>query len=274
MSTTLLDPASLAKVEFVVYWIDSFLPGYHEINFLFPNSRDRAIRLVPKADPKCADMKKLAQALVKEVQLFWFNRAITDLITVRRLNARTGWNDGNWWQPIVIHNRRVRAEHEAKTVVERFGDVSRIDQPTKERLASMVNNETIDIVYFESQALPADRQGNRPSIKTLKRNRESRADAAMLEAMAEREQRANLQLASTTTTTTQDETKAEGQSTTTNQELAVNETIVMDTASSTNRESTTLEEAAAPTHDTAATLPESNRPSSEIVGRADTTADE
>lgn len=57
MSTTLLDPASLYRVEFVVFWMDSCLPGYVEFNYLFffPELHHRAVRVVAVDDPRAAD---------------------------------------------------------------------------------------------------------------------------------------------------------------------------------------------------------------------------
>lgn len=70
MSTTLLDPASLCRIEFVVFWMDSCLPGYVEFNYLFffPDLNHRAVRVVPVDDPRAADAVRCPQVLGRGLQ--------------------------------------------------------------------------------------------------------------------------------------------------------------------------------------------------------------
>ncbi len=56
MSTTLFDPMLLRDLNFVVYWKDSCLAGYHEVNFIAPSLKIRRVHMVKKDDPRCADM--------------------------------------------------------------------------------------------------------------------------------------------------------------------------------------------------------------------------
>lgn len=56
MSTTLFDPMLLRDMKFVVYWKDSCLAGYHEVNFIAPSLKIRVVHMVKKDDPRCADM--------------------------------------------------------------------------------------------------------------------------------------------------------------------------------------------------------------------------
>ncbi|KAL8761168.1 MAG: hypothetical protein Q9184_002680 [Pyrenodesmia sp. 2 TL-2023] len=180
MSTTLFDPMLLQDMKFVVYWRDCCLAGYHEINFIAPSLKIRVVHVVNQDDPRCADMNSLAHAVANETQRSLFNRAAADNEVARGVKALTGRDDDAWWRTIVTENRRARAEREAHAVVKKHEDISRIDQATKERLASLVNNETIDLLYLESFAGTKDEQGNRPSITSLRAQRRAETRQALL----------------------------------------------------------------------------------------------
>ncbi|KAL8644805.1 MAG: hypothetical protein Q9210_007064, partial [Variospora velana] len=227
-------------------------------------------------------MEKLAQTLANEVQSFWCQRAEADMMTARLLNLRTPWDNDAWWQPIVLHNRRIRAEKEAKIVRERFGDVGLIDQLAKEHLAYLINNEMMDVFHFESHAAPTDDRGNHPSVGTFQAMRKARTDQAILDALAERWRRANMHLIPAAT---HDGTNAEDQPSISRQQLTVSETTKVDTESSTSREGAMLDPTAAhertetqasrgiTTKDTPNILQESRRASSVTLGGEDTKSD-
>lgn len=54
--STVFNPQLIQDHELVVFWQDSFLPGYHEIIFCFPDFRSQAVRVVPISDPRAADL--------------------------------------------------------------------------------------------------------------------------------------------------------------------------------------------------------------------------
>ncbi|KAL8980552.1 MAG: hypothetical protein Q9177_005846, partial [Variospora cf. flavescens] len=208
-----------------------------------------------------------------------------DMMTARLLNLRTPWDNDAWWQPIVLHNRRIRAEKEAKIVRERFGDVGLIDQLTKEHLAYLINSEMMDVFHFESHAAPMDDRGNHPSVGMLQAMRKARTDQAILDALAERWRRANMHLIPAAT---HDGTNAEDQSSIMRQQLTVSETMIVDTESSTSREGAMLGPTAAhestetqasqasrgiTTRDTANISQASRRANSVTLGREDTKSD-
>lgn len=56
MSTILVNPLFLYRIDFVVYLKDSVLPGYHEFHYLSPLLPERAIRVIATDDPRCDDM--------------------------------------------------------------------------------------------------------------------------------------------------------------------------------------------------------------------------
>ncbi|KAL8928859.1 MAG: hypothetical protein Q9208_001637 [Pyrenodesmia sp. 3 TL-2023] len=134
-------------------------------------------------------MESLAHAIANEAQRSIFIRAAADNKVAEGVNALTGRDDGAWWKPIVTKNLRARTEGEARAVVEKHEDISRIDQATKERLASLVNNETIDLLYLESFAGPKDEQGNRPSVTFLRAQRRAETHQALLLGESQRVQR-------------------------------------------------------------------------------------
>ncbi|KAI4114807.1 MAG: hypothetical protein LQ345_004484 [Seirophora villosa] len=208
---------------------------------------------------------------------------LADITIARLLNLRTGRDDDAWWQPIVLQNRRIRAEKEAKAIRERFGDVRLIDRLTKEHLAHLINNEIMDVLHFESHAAPTDNCGNRPSVRTLQAMRKAKTDEAILDAMAERWRRAHMHLIPAAT---HDEPDAEHLPSITRQKFAVNQTITIDPQSSTGREGVMLDPAAAHedvqttqasngmmTRDTASILQESRRASSVTLGEEDIGSD-
>ncbi|KAI4172735.1 MAG: hypothetical protein LQ346_008534 [Caloplaca aetnensis] len=188
MSTTLFDPMLLRDMKFVVYWKDSCLAGYHEVNFIAPSLKIRVVHMVKKDDPRCADMKSLAQAIANETQRTLFTRAAADIWIARVVNARTGRDDGAWWKAIVTSTRRARTEREARAVLEHHGDIGRINPATKERLASLANEDTIDLLYLESLAGLKDDRGNRPSITSLRAQRRRETHQALLLGESERSQ--------------------------------------------------------------------------------------
>ncbi|KAL8933758.1 MAG: hypothetical protein Q9216_006225 [Gyalolechia sp. 2 TL-2023] len=104
-----------------------------------------------------------------------------------KINYQSGRNDSiPWWGPITIRNRRIKAEEEAQIVRERFGHVGRVDRPTKERIADLINQESIDLVYFESEAGIPNEHGIRPSLAALRAKREQEMQHAVVSAMTKR----------------------------------------------------------------------------------------
>ncbi|KAL8908103.1 MAG: hypothetical protein Q9207_000995 [Kuettlingeria erythrocarpa] len=180
MSRTLFDPMLLRDMRFVVYWKDSCLAGYHEVNFIAPSLKIRVVHMVKKDDPRCVDMNSLAKAFANETQRTLLNRAAADIWVARVVNARTSRDDGAWWKAIVTLTRRARTEREARAVLQHHGDTGGINPAIKERLASLANEETIDLLYLESLAGPKDDQGNRPSLTSLRAQRRQETYQALL----------------------------------------------------------------------------------------------
>lgn len=151
---------------------------------------------------------------------------VTDIWTANIVNARTGRNDGAWWRPILVRNRQMRAEDEARSICKRFGDISHIDRSNKERLARIVNDDMLDLLRLEALAGPSDQQGNRPSSESLQVERKTKTRITQIEAATQRVQRSsNVQ---PTSLENQDETDTEGQSSQDKQEVAVSKTLGLD----------------------------------------------
>ncbi|KAL8717388.1 MAG: hypothetical protein Q9225_005357 [Loekoesia sp. 1 TL-2023] len=112
---------------------------------------------------------------------------LADLDLVAFTNTRLGRHDDKpWWGQFVEHNRRVKAEEEARIVTERFGSIILADDATKERIANLINNELLDVDHLHSRTAPPNEHGVRPSVKALRAKRKEDIEGAFLNVMAQR----------------------------------------------------------------------------------------
>ncbi|KAL8867826.1 MAG: hypothetical protein Q9174_005405, partial [Haloplaca sp. 1 TL-2023] len=95
-----------------------------------------------------------------------------NLEVLRSLNYKYHtYENVTWWDAILSQNRRVKAQREGDAVNKRFGDVSRVDAATEQRLAQMINDEVIDVVTFEFVAGKPDSNNVRPSVARIRQRR-------------------------------------------------------------------------------------------------------
>ncbi|KAL8708528.1 MAG: hypothetical protein Q9220_006580 [cf. Caloplaca sp. 1 TL-2023] len=157
------------------------LPDHRELTFIFPNTHNKVYRVIAESDPRWEDETTLAHALANDIRRQYFHKAIADEDTLRLVNVITNRADVVWWHPIMRQNRRKRAEHEAEKINSAFGTISLIDDATKLRLAELINNDMIHLLYFESLVCPAE-WGYCPSVQDIRERRQLKEDQALLEA--------------------------------------------------------------------------------------------
>ncbi|KAL8685852.1 MAG: hypothetical protein Q9218_007506, partial [Villophora microphyllina] len=162
---------------------DSFLPGYNEMVFVSINSIDRPLRVVRKIDPRTRNLQLLSSVVLGEVKRAWMTREVANGLDIIRLNAKSGQQDGAWWDPWLRHQRRARAVREASAVM-RYGGLSRISLTLKTHLADLINRELVDVELLEALTRPVVQNGNRLSVKDalkdIRTKRRARGDEALL----------------------------------------------------------------------------------------------
>ncbi|KAL8635489.1 MAG: hypothetical protein Q9228_007021 [Teloschistes exilis] len=131
----------------------SFIPGYNEIVYISNNSIDRPLRFfIRKDDSEAED----SQA-----------KYLQNAQAIRDLNAKSGQQDGLWWDPWLIHERKAKAVKEAAAVVRNYGEMDNIPGDVADRLANLINNELIDVNVLEALTRPLVARGDRSSIKKI-----------------------------------------------------------------------------------------------------------
>ncbi|KAL9610145.1 MAG: hypothetical protein Q9167_005123 [Letrouitia subvulpina] len=149
-------------------WKPSSLPLHVEIGYFFLNSKHPIRRLVSLKDPSDANINVYALKELKAVQSKLAEKAVNlpspnfqldctaqqhEVQTKRILDHEkvvTHWKDEeHWWEAIVQHNLDKRTREEANRVLAGFGSLENVNRPTANRIASLVNDEVVDIKLLE-----------------------------------------------------------------------------------------------------------------------------
>lgn len=187
MSLLLHRLIKLKNEEVVAYWQESFLPGYLEVVFYYQTSQLQAIRVVPASDPRAEHLGTCAAVIAEDVRKLLMRRLVTDHLLLSSLNLKSGRKDTvPWWGPIILRNRQVRAEREARELKERFTTLAQINGEVKARVADLINKELIDLIHFEFEAGTPDKQGHRLSLADLSKKRQHEIQDAVANILSQR----------------------------------------------------------------------------------------
>ncbi|KAI4201724.1 MAG: hypothetical protein LQ350_003078 [Teloschistes chrysophthalmus] len=125
--------------------------------------------------------------MLMEVKDFWWNRAIENARAIRVLNAKSGQQDGSWWDPWLRHEQKAKAVKEAAAVVRKYGNMKKVPQNVADHLAGLINKELIDIDVFEALTRPLVAKGDhfsiRKIIKEVRTERRARGDGPVTNAV-------------------------------------------------------------------------------------------
>ncbi|KAL9576398.1 MAG: hypothetical protein Q9212_007131 [Teloschistes hypoglaucus] len=150
---------------------NSFIPGYKEIIFVSDDSIDRPLRLVREGHSEpddSPDLKYNAEA-------------------IRDLNAKSGQQDGLWWDPWLRYERKAKAVKEAAAVVRKYGHMEKVSQDVADHLAGLINKELIDIDVLEALTRPlvanSDNSSIRKIIKEVRTERRARGNGPVTNAV-------------------------------------------------------------------------------------------
>ena len=105
---------------------------------------------------------------------------VSDIQLNQILNNVTGRNDDPWWEPIIEHNKRVEATKHAQLVNEKYRNSRSVDFEAAIHIAKLINNDTIDLDYFEHLTSPIDENGHRSSLRSIKLERRVRERIAVM----------------------------------------------------------------------------------------------
>ncbi|KAL8824625.1 MAG: hypothetical protein Q9170_008095 [Blastenia crenularia] len=142
--------------------------------------------MVPESDRRVADLHAWAGVISRDVRRVWIERTRAEELILVNVNDVLKRDDRPWWNPIVVHNRRVKAEKEARVVNERFGNVALADQATKKHIAHLINNDLIDLILFKSRVIPPNKHGLRPPLSALYAKHRAETEEAFLDTFAQR----------------------------------------------------------------------------------------
>ncbi|KAL8748995.1 MAG: hypothetical protein Q9199_007955 [Rusavskia elegans] len=168
-------------LRFAAFQDDSFLPGYKELTFVFPDENLVSYRVVPDSDPRLANLvtfKSLAESLLTDVRRRWTDRSLTDDAILQRVNALSHRSDAVWWGSIVQHRLQARAKSEGEKVSRQFQNANRMDQETAKRMAELINTEQMDLVTFEATAGEPNDSGKRPTLQAIQERRQAMQNEA------------------------------------------------------------------------------------------------